>query len=136
MLRKKLILFALSSFLLMSLSLIANFAPALCDSVALGRDCSNVSTVYAAVEDSGEVRTGSSTKLDTLLNNTINVLSAVVGLVVVGNIIFAGIQYQTARDNASQVSAAKERIGVAVVSLLLFFFAYAILQWLVPGGIF
>lgn len=88
------------------------------------------------VRASDDVKTGVDGELDKWLNNAINILSAAVGLVVVGSIIFAGIQYQTARDNASQVSAARNRIAMGVLALILYFFAYAALQWLVPGGVF
>lgn len=77
-----------------------------------------------------------SAELDKWLKDIINVLSAIVGLVIVISIIFAGFQYMTARDNAAQVSAAKNRILMAVVSFLLYIFAFAFLQWLIPGGIF
>lgn len=77
-----------------------------------------------------------STELNGWLLKTINLLSVMVGVVVAGSIIFAGIQYSTAGGNASQVSAAKGRITMAVLSLLLFLFAFTFLQWLVPGGIF
>lgn len=89
-----------------------------------------------SVGTSGDVETGASGDLDEWINGAINVLSALVGLAIVGSIIFGGIQYQTARDNSSQVSAAKNRIAMAILSLFLYFFAYALLQWLVPGGIF
>lgn len=76
-----------------------------------------------------------STKLDNWLNTVINLLSALVGIAVVGSIIFAGIQYITSGDNSSQVAAAKQRIAMSVLGLLLFFMGYALLQWLIPGGI-
>lgn len=83
----------------------------------------------------GGASTGSE-ELDKWLQRIINLLAALVGMVVVGSLIVAGIMYMTARDNASQVAAAKQRILMSIVSLLLFGFAYAILQWLIPGGVF
>jgi hypothetical protein len=65
-----------------------------------------------------------------------NALSALVGIVVVGSIIMAGIQYSAAGSDASKVSAAKNRIRNAIMALLLFIFMYAILQWIIPGGLF
>lgn len=76
------------------------------------------------------------TELDTWLQNTINVLSALVMAAFVISMIIAGIQYMTARDNASQVSAAKDRIVTIAITFPLFIFGYALLQWLIPGGIF
>jgi hypothetical protein len=85
--------------------------------------------------NTGSTTTGSP-ELDDWLQNVINLFSMLVGLVVVISIIFAGIQYMTAGGNASQVAAAKNRISMSVLAFILFAFTYALLQWLIPGGIF
>jgi hypothetical protein len=64
----------------------------------------------------------------------INFLAAGVGVIVTGSIIFAGIQYITAQDNAQQVAAAKKRIYRSIFALVTFFLTYAFLQFLIPGG--
>jgi hypothetical protein len=66
----------------------------------------------------------------------INVLSAVAGMVIVFSIMFAGFQYMTAQDNAGQIQQARTRIIWAITALLVFIFSYAILNFLVPGGVF
>ncbi len=65
----------------------------------------------------------------------INVLSGAVGLVVVGSIIYGGIQYSSAGSDPAKISAAKNRIRDSIMALLFFLFAYSILNWLVPGGV-
>jgi hypothetical protein len=65
-----------------------------------------------------------------------NVLSALVGIVIVLMITFRGLQYSFARDNPQAASAAKTGIRDAVFALIYFLFIFAFLQWLVPGGIF
>lgn len=70
------------------------------------------------------------------LNNIVTVLSALVGVVVVGNIILGGIQFAAAGDKADAVSAAKKRVVNGVIALVAYLFIFAFLQWLVPGGIF
>jgi len=65
----------------------------------------------------------------------INVLSGLVGIIVVGSIIFAGIQYSTSGGDPSKVSAAKDRIRNAVIALVFFIFMYGFLDYLVPGGV-
>lgn len=70
------------------------------------------------------------------LNKIVNVLSGLVGVVVVGTIILGGIQFATAGDKADAVSAAKKRITNGVLALVVFLFIFAFLQWLIPGGIF
>lgn len=70
-----------------------------------------------------------------IINPGIIVLSAAVVLAIIGSIVVAGIQYSTANGNSSAVAAAKNRIFVSVVVLILYIFGFAILQWLIPGGI-
>lgn len=87
--------------------------------------------------DPGASSTSSGSRtIDRLLQGAIDLMAAVTGIIIVLSIIIGAIQYMTARDNSSQVAAAKNRIFMSVLSLILFIFAYTILQWLVPGGIF
>ena len=65
----------------------------------------------------------------------INFLSALAGIVIVGSIMVAGYQYMTAQDNAGQVQAARKRIILTLAALALFVFMYALLNFLVPGGV-
>lgn len=59
-----------------------------------------------------------------------------VGLAVVGGIIFGGLTYMTARANTGQIQKAEDIIRSAIIGLLLYIFAFALLNWLIPGGIF
>jgi len=65
----------------------------------------------------------------------INIMSAVAGMAIVFSIMFAGFQYMTAQDNPGQIQQARTRIIWAISALLLFLFSYAILNFLVPGGV-
>lgn len=89
----------------------------------------------AATQNNTTADAGSS-DLNKLLQATIDTLSAAAGLIFVISFIIAGFQYLTARDNASQVADAKQRIFTLVITFILFVFGYGLLQWLVPGGIF
>lgn len=64
-----------------------------------------------------------------------NIMSGIAGLVIVGMIIFGGIQYSMAGADPSKVQAARHKITSALTALVLFVFGYALLQWLVPGGL-
>ena len=66
----------------------------------------------------------------------INVLSAGIGVMIIGAIIFGGIRYSAAGDNAQATAAARQHIINALIALVAFIFMFAFLQWLVPGGIF
>jgi hypothetical protein len=69
------------------------------------------------------------------INLLIDFLSAGAGIVIVGSIIFGGIQYAWAGNNPNEISSAKNRIRNALIALAAFFFIFAFLQWLVPGGL-
>jgi hypothetical protein len=70
------------------------------------------------------------------LSNIANILSAGVGVIIVIMIIVGGIQYTTAGSDPQKVAAAKSKIMNAIIALIAFFFLFAFLQWVVPGGIF
>lgn len=66
----------------------------------------------------------------------INILGAIVGVVVLGVIVFAGIEYSSSGGDPNRTAAAKARIVNAVIALVAYLFLYIILQWLIPGGLF
>lgn len=63
-------------------------------------------------------------------------LSAGVGLVVIGSIIIAGIQYTASRGEPQATGAAIHRVTNSLIALLIFIFMFAIANFLVPGGMF
>lgn len=65
----------------------------------------------------------------------VNVLSGLVGIVVVIMIAVRGIQYIGARENPQMTASARLGILWAVLALILYLFVFAFLQWLVPGGV-
>lgn len=65
-----------------------------------------------------------------------NVLSSLVGIIIVIMIASGGVQYTISRDNPQATAAAKERIRNAILALVFFIFTYAFLQWIIPGGVF
>lgn len=65
-----------------------------------------------------------------------NILTAGVGIVAVGAIAYAGFLYTTAQGSAEQTKKAIEVIRNAVIGLLLFAGMFAIVNFLVPGGLF
>lgn len=71
-----------------------------------------------------------------LVFSIIRFVSAGVGLVVVGSIIWAGIQYSSSQGNPEQTMQAKNRIQNSVIGLVLYIFIFALVQYLVPGGLF
>jgi hypothetical protein len=70
------------------------------------------------------------------LRNVLVFLAGGVGLAVVGGIIAGSYMYITARANASQTQQGQTMIINSIIGLLLFIFMFAILQFLIPGGVF
>ncbi len=71
-----------------------------------------------------------------LMQVAMNFLAIGVGVVVVTMVVIGGIQYSASGGNPQTVQEAKKKIYNAAFALVVFFFLYAALQWLVPGGIF
>jgi hypothetical protein len=70
------------------------------------------------------------------LKNLLYFFAGGVGLAVVGGIVAGSYMYTTARANAAQAQKGQTIILNSVIGLFLFIFMYAILQFLIPGGIF
>ena len=66
----------------------------------------------------------------------IRFLSIGVGLVLVASIIYAGIMYSSSEGNPEATQAAKKRVQNAVIGLVFYMFIFALVQYLVPGGLF
>lgn len=73
--------------------------------------------------------------IDKYINPFINFMAALVGIAVVISIVVGGIQYASSAGDPQKVTMAKKRIQNAIIALIAFLFLYAMLQFLVPGGI-
>ncbi len=65
----------------------------------------------------------------------VNFLSALVGVAVTVSIVIGGIQYGSSAGDSAKVSAAKNRIRNSIIALLAFLFLYAMMNFLIPGGL-
>ncbi len=66
----------------------------------------------------------------------INVLTAGVGILAVGAIVYAGFLYTTAQGDTGKTKQALEMIRNTVIGLLAYILMYAGANFLIPGGIF
>lgn len=71
-----------------------------------------------------------------LLLMIVQILTAGVGIVAIGGFVYAAILYTTAEGNAGQVTKAKVTIFNVVLGLVLYALMWAVLQFLIPGGVF
>jgi hypothetical protein len=56
------------------------------------------------------------------------------GLVVIGSLVYAGLQYIGSRDDPNSVKMAIDRIRNSLFALVLYIFAFAILNYAIPQG--
>ncbi|MFZ3009983.1 MAG: hypothetical protein WA030_03120 [Candidatus Microsaccharimonas sp.] len=66
----------------------------------------------------------------------INILTAGVGVVAVGGIVYASILYTSAGGNQEQLKKAYKIITDVVIGVIAFALMYAGLNFLIPGGLF
>lgn len=66
----------------------------------------------------------------------IRLLSNAVGLIVVGSITVAGIQYTMSAGDPQSTAKAIGRIRASIMALALYIFAYPLLNYLLPMGFF
>lgn len=71
-----------------------------------------------------------------LLLITVNIMTAGVGVLAVGGIIYGAVLYTTAEDKANQVKQATDIITNVVIGLVAFALMWAALNFLIPGGVF
>jgi hypothetical protein len=68
-----------------------------------------------------------------LMFAAIRFLSIGVGLVIVASLVYAGIQYIGSRGDPNANALAVKRINSNVTALLIYIFAFAILNYVIPG---
>ncbi|HET9098142.1 MAG TPA: hypothetical protein VFN51_00840 [Candidatus Saccharimonadales bacterium] len=128
MISHKLVSLTLIIFAMLSFAFIyvpgSSFAITPCGSQASG-------TQYKPAIDIG--CQGKGNAIGDMLFAFVRFLSDGVGLVVIGSIIVGGISYITSEGNPQQTAKAVTRIKSAIIALFLYIFAYAILNYLVPG---
>lgn len=66
----------------------------------------------------------------------IRFLSTGAGVLIVASLVWAGVQYTMATDDPGKVGEAKQRIINTFGALLIYIFAYAILNYVIPAGFF
>lgn len=71
-----------------------------------------------------------------LLILTINILTAGIGIAAVGGIVYGSILYASAGGAADQVKKARGIITNVVIGIIAYALMYAVLNFLIPGGLF
>lgn len=72
----------------------------------------------------------------TLLREAVKFLSGLIGVLAVIMFIAAGVVYASASDSSDKVRQAKTMMTNTVIGIALYVFLVAIINFLVPGGVF
>lgn len=74
--------------------------------------------------------------IDKYISPFIILLTALVGVLAIISYILAAIQYSAAGDDPGAVSKAKDRAFQTTLGLIGYFFLFAFINYVVPGGLF
>lgn len=69
------------------------------------------------------------------LKEILRLVNELVGAIIILVIIIAGIQYMISAGDPTKVKAAKGRLTNAFTALILYMLMFAILNFLIPGGV-
>jgi hypothetical protein len=111
------------------------FAPALVqaqDNQIVPGLCSGANLEFTQNPTTADCNNGgedATTKINRLVKQVINILSAVVGIVAVVMIIFGGLRYITSGGNDANVTSAKNTILYAVIGLIIVALAQIIVRF-------
>lgn len=73
--------------------------------------------------------------INNYINPAINFMIAFVGLGVTIAIVYGGIEYGSSGGDPAKAASGKNHIRNAIFTLIAFFFLYALLNFLIPGGV-
>ncbi|HEY4963502.1 MAG TPA: hypothetical protein VIH90_02290 [Candidatus Saccharimonadales bacterium] len=105
------------------------------DSIRLvGKQCGGSGDAVTTQIDFGCNGVGS--PITDMLFAIIRFLSIGVGIIVIGSIVVGGMQYIGSRGEPQSTGHAIARIRSAIIALIIYIFAYAILNYLIPVGFF
>ena len=108
------------------------------DTVSAQSNCGGVSTSIISCDQSGG---GDGSDVEQsgiwgILLIAINIMVGAVGVAALGGIIYGAILYTSAGGNMEQTKKAMSIIGNVVIGIVAFTLMYALLNFLIPGGIF
>jgi hypothetical protein len=98
-------------------------------------NCNYEGSVISAECDTSETGAQRTVIWDILLL-TINILTAGIGILAVGGVVYASIRYATAGGNTEQTKQAMKQLGNIAIGIIAYALMYSFLNFLIPGGLF
>lgn len=101
--------------------------------VVTSQSCGSVQTAFFACNVGRGLQNSSFWQIIQVI---LNILIGLIGIAAVGGLVYGAVRYSSAGDNAEQVNAAKTIIKNVIIGLVLFLAMWALIQYVIPGGIF
>lgn len=98
--------------------------------------CGGVETAIIKCDQNNQNPDLESNGLWGLLLIAINVLTAGVAIAAIGGIVYGSVLYASAANNSGQVQKAREIITNVVIGIVAYVGMFALLQFIIPGGVF
>ena len=97
--------------------------------------CAGVNTSIISCKD-GDNKKVEDSGVWALLLLTLNIMTAGIGILAVGGIVYGSVLYTSAGDKAEQTKKAIGIITNVVIGIIAYGLMYLVLNFLIPGGIF
>lgn len=98
--------------------------------------CGGVVTSVISCDQTGGTGNMEDTGLWGLLMLVINIMSVGIGVLAVGGIVYGSIMYSSAGGNPEKSKKARAMLTNVIIGLVLYALMFALLNFLVPGGLF
>ena len=98
--------------------------------------CGGVETSIISCEETGGDRNIENTGVWGLLLMVLNILTAGVGVAALAGLVYGAVLYTSAGGNPEQVKKARTVFTNVVIGVIAFAGMYALLNFIVPGGVF
>lgn len=98
--------------------------------------CGGVPTSIISCDQRGGGSSQSQNGIWGILLLVINIMTAGVGILAVAGIVYGSVMYASAGGSAEQVKKAREIITNVVIGIIAYILMYALLNFLIPGGLF
>jgi len=98
--------------------------------------CGTTKTSIIGCTPNTNAKGAEGTALWSLLLIVINILTAGVGIVAVGGIIYGSVMYATSGGNPENVKKARTIITNVVIGIIAYAFMFTFLNFITPGGLF
>jgi len=100
------------------------------------RQCDPALTSNADYCNNPNVSASNCTLVGKFVQPAVDFLSVLFGIAVVAAIIYGGIEYASSGGDPSKSAAGKNRIRNALIALVAYVFLLALMNFIIPGGVF